>query len=107
MEDGAGAQPDLMAAGAALDELAGLDLAAAPATAARPDKALRPTPGEERRPALLFASMGCTELPLTEAFLELDLVARPGEPLGKARMFTFCTRSTQLRIVRKQEVFSS
>ena len=42
-----------MAAGAALVELALLDLAASPAGAARADETLRPTPGSQSRPALV------------------------------------------------------
>ncbi len=106
MEDGAGGQRDLMAAAAALDQLAGLDLRAAPAAAARADEALGPAPGYQCRPALLFGPIGCTELPLIEALLELDLVACNRKLLEKSRMFAFCTTSIQLKIVRNQVDFS-
>ena len=39
----------------------------------------------QRRPALFLGSVECAKLPLTEAFLELDLVACHGELLGKAQ----------------------
>ena len=104
MEDGAGGQGNLMAAGAALVELALLDLAASPAGAARADETFsRPTPGSQSRPALFLGAVGGAKLPFTEALLELDLVACHGELLGKARMFTFCTTPNRLRIVRNQE----
>ena len=64
-----------MAAGAALVELALLDLAASPAGAARADETLRPTPGSQSRPALFLGAVGGAKLPFTEALLELDLVA--------------------------------
>ena len=95
MEDGAGGQGNLMAAGAALVELALLDLAASPAAAARADETLRPTPGSQRRPALFLGSVECAKLPLTEAFLELDLVACHGELHGKAEYVHYLYHTKQ------------
>ena len=94
---------DLMPAGAVLVELARLDLAASPAATARADEALRPTPGDQSRPALRLAAVSCTKLPFAEALLKLDIVACHGELLGKDRMFTICASPGRLRIVRNQE----
>ena len=44
----------------------------------------------------------CAKLPLTEAFLELDLVACMVNSLEKLKMFTICTAPNRLRIVRNQ-----
>ena len=68
---------------------------AAEGVAARADETLRPTPGSQRPPALFLGSVGCAKLPLTEAFLELDLVACHGDLLGKAQDVHYLYRTKQ------------
>src|SRR4051812_6322144 len=75
-EDGPGSQRGLPPAGGARVERAGLQPAVLAPAANRADEAARPTPAKHRIAAALFGSVQSIRPALTEALLELHLVAR-------------------------------
>jgi hypothetical protein len=84
-EDGPGAHGRLLAAGVALEQLAGAarDDAMRLAAAIGTFEAVGPAPFDKRRVALLLAPIGFVEIGLTEAFLKLHLIARHRRSLPK------------------------
>jgi len=63
-EDGSRDRRGLFAAGRALELVAGADVAMSATSAVRADKALRPTPSDDRCPALVYRSIEGLEIGL-------------------------------------------
>src|SRR5437588_2133769 len=93
----------LPSTGGTLVKRAGFDHAVTLPAADRANEAGGPAPAEHLLATLFLGPIKNGKPSLTEALLELDLVARHRSAPQNSHMFVFCTPICWLRIVRNQE----